>query len=88
MNISAELRAEAARQNLKYSDLAKALGTTRQAVSKKLRNDSSNYYTDELTAYSNVLRIPISTIYARAEQAEASAIPTPRKRDTREPASL
>lgn len=69
MEISKELRAETARQNLKYVHLAQKLGVSRQAVSQKMRNDQANYSVKELKKYADALNIPASELLSRAEKA-------------------
>lgn len=68
IGISKELRAETARQNLKYVHLAQKLGISRQAVSQKMRNDQANYSVKELKRYADVLNIPAAEILSRAEK--------------------
>lgn len=68
LKISPELRAEAGRQNIKYTHLAQKLGTTRQAVSEKLRNDATNYSISELAKYAEALSISTSELLRRAEE--------------------
>lgn len=68
LSISAELRAEAAKQNLTYADLASRLGISRQAVSKKLRDDAASYTDKQLSAYARALCIPASELMRHAEE--------------------
>lgn len=65
--MSAEIRAEIARQHLNYSDVARRMGISRQAVSEKLRNDGANFSLNELSAYSKALGIQNSKLMARVE---------------------
>lgn len=69
IGISKELRAETARQNLKYVHLAQKLGISRQAVSQKMRNNHADYSVKELKRYADVLNTPAWVLLRRAEQA-------------------
>lgn len=67
MNLNAEIRAEMARQRISYADLAKALGTSRQGIWRKLSTDRPVGSLD-LFAIADALNVHASELMRRAEE--------------------
>lgn len=69
MDVAAEVRAEAARQGVAVTALARRAGMSVKTCSRKLHGHS-RITTSDLWRFSDALGISAATLMARAEQAE------------------
>lgn len=68
MHVAPTLRAELAKRNIRYTDIAKAFGKTPQAISEKLRRDNANFTANQIEAYGALLGLSASELIARVER--------------------
>lgn len=55
------------------SELAQALGVTKQTMSKKLRKERSDFHLKELNKISDFLNVPAWELVKRAEEQDGEA---------------
>lgn len=67
-SIAAEIRAEAARQNMPYTHLAELSGLSASSISRKIGQEISPLYMGEAYALAQALDISFSELVARAEK--------------------
>lgn len=72
MDITAEIRAEVARQQVATSSLATQVGMTAATLARKLRGDRPVTLT-EAQSLAQALGVPLSTLATRAETADHAA---------------
>lgn len=66
--IAAEIRAEAARQNMPYTHLAELSGLSASSISRKIGQGNAPLYMGEAYALAQALDISFSELVARAEK--------------------
>lgn len=76
MDIGTQIREEAESQGYTVKGFAAALGRNRQVISAKL-NGGAPITNLDMEDFSRVLRVPVSELFHRAEQAEAGAVADP-----------
>ena len=59
--VAANIRAELARRSLSQTDLARMLGTTQQAISRRM-SGKVPFNTDELNAIAKQLGVPVASL--------------------------
>jgi len=64
-DVAAEVRAAAARLNLKQSALAETLGVTRMSLSRRM-NGTVGFSADELIALSRALGVPVASFFGES----------------------
>ena len=79
MTVAAEIRAELARQKIPAAVLAQALGVTKQALSRKLSKEKSDFGVAELKIIGDYLNVSPSDFFTRAEYIDSY---TPRTSQT------
>ena len=68
MRVASEIRAELARRKISYSDVAKALGTSRQNIWRRLSDDSRAMTNESLKEFADFLQLPAWVLMRRAEE--------------------
>ena len=68
MSVPEEIRREMGAQKLTQSSLAELTGLGRSTIKRKIINEERKLNLDELEALAEVLRVPASELFARAEQ--------------------
>ena len=76
MDIGTQIREEAESQGYTVKGFTAALGRNRQVISAKL-NGGAPITNLDMEDFSRVLRVPVSELFHRAEQAEAGAVADP-----------